>query len=50
MQIQSIHRMTNEEFEMWESGLLPELPWVCKMEENKCTRDNPCDGCWGFLR
>jgi len=45
-----IHRMTNEEFEMWESGQMPELPWICKMEENKCTRDNPCDGCWGFLR
>ena len=48
--MQKIHRMTEKQFQDWEAGLEPELPWVCKMEENKCTKDNPCDGCWGFLR
>jgi len=45
-----IHTMTEKQFQDWEAGLEPELPWVCKMEEKKCTAEDPCDGCWGFRR
>ena len=45
-----INAMTDEQFILWESGQMPELLWVCKMEEKKCTAEYPCDGCWGFRR